>query len=30
MQLTRRTFSVYEGEKLIDSKFYGEEVIIEQ
>ncbi len=29
IQLMRKTFSVYEGEKLIATKFYGEKVIIE-
>ncbi|SHJ08092.1 glucosidase family protein [Pseudozobellia thermophila] len=29
VQLTRKTFSVYEGEKLIATKFYGESVLID-
>jgi hypothetical protein len=29
IQLTRKTFSVYEGEKLIATRFYGESIIIE-
>ena len=28
IQLTRKTFSVYEGEKLIATEFYGEKVKI--
>ena len=28
IQLTRKTFSVYEGETLIATKFYGESIII--
>ena len=28
IQLTRKTFSVYEGDKLIATKFYGERVVI--
>ncbi|MDB4581611.1 hypothetical protein N9164_00525 [Draconibacterium sp.] len=28
IQLTRKTFSVFEGDKLIATKFYGEEVIL--
>ena len=29
IQLTRKTFSVYEGGKLIATKFYGEEVVVQ-
>ncbi|WP_157972805.1 glucosidase family protein [Aureibaculum luteum] len=29
IQLTRKTFSVYEGEKLMATEFYGEEVIVQ-
>jgi len=29
IQLSRKTFSVYEGDKLIATRFYGEEVVIQ-